>query len=106
MGMTRQEVYVARQMACVPEEIFEAYLAQCNADNKMPSARGVLRAGGLENVISEDIFEGTIFGDLAEKILKRAELIAQDMNGKQRRCFMKALHSRLKVINALADLEE
>jgi len=104
LGFTRQQVHTYRKLASIPEATMEAYFDQCLADGRMPTYRGLYSVGGLENVASENVFGDTVFGELAEKVLKPVERIAEQMNDRQRRCFMRALRERLKGIACLAEL--
>jgi hypothetical protein len=104
LGFTRQQVHRMLKLASIPENIKETYFAQCEAKGKKCSYRGLFRAAGLDNVANEDVFIGTIYGDLADKILQPVERVIEKMDDQQRRCFIRALRYRLKVIADLADV--
>jgi hypothetical protein len=104
-GLTRQWVYDARRSASVPEDIFEAWLKDAHSKGRRPSHRSLMIRGGLINVVSADIFEGTPTGELAESLLRDVERCLQYMQfGKgKRRALFHALRWRLRVIAKDAD---
>jgi hypothetical protein len=109
LGFTRQKAYVARLMAEVPDSEFEAFLrqhpAECNASGRTCSRRRVLVHFKKINVITDDIFDDTDIGRLADAILKQAGSVLKVLNDRQLRYLARSLRFKLLSMAAIRDMQ-
>ena len=107
LGVTRQEMYEARKLSQIPEQDYSAFVEKRKAEGKRISRRSILvHFGKRKNVATDDIFVGTIYGDMAERILCGFENACQDMTHAQRRCLVRALRFRIREIDLQAEMAE
>jgi hypothetical protein len=94
-----------RLLSDIPNDQLEAYLKRREAEGKRLSRRGILVHFGKINVRAADIYEGTPFGDLAERLLKPIERTFAALDKSQRYALLHALRFRLRCIAGAADPE-
>ncbi len=107
LGVTRQQMYEARKLAEIPQEEFERFMANRRHQGKPASRRSILvHFGKRNNVVSDDSFVGTPFGDLAETILRGFERVSSEMTPAQRRLLARALKYRIREICPIAEMND
>jgi hypothetical protein len=98
LGLSRQRVHEWSRMGEIPAADFDAFLARRDAEGKRITRRSILVHFGKINVRSEDIFEGTPTGELAEFLLRPVERVFEELEKPQRRALLHALRFRLRCI--------
>jgi hypothetical protein len=96
-GLTRKQMFIWRRMAEIPQDKFDAYLAECRRKRKRSSYRGLLRL--LENVPTENIIPNIVQG-AAKALLRPAEIfLRRAVPPCQRRLVLRALRARLRELD-------
>jgi hypothetical protein len=97
-GCTRKQMFIWRRMAEIPQEQFDAYLAECWRKRKKASYRGMLRL--LENVPTGNVIPEVI-QDAAKALLRPAEFFLHraERTPCQRRLILRALRARLRELD-------
>jgi hypothetical protein len=92
-GFTRKQMFIWRRMAEIPQDKFDAYLAECSRKRKRASYRGILRL--IENVPTENVIPDVV-RRAAKALLRPAEIFLRRAVPPRRRCLvLRALHARL-----------
>jgi hypothetical protein len=107
LGFTRQQVYEMRKLAEIPQHELDHFLEDCKRQQKPITRRFILvHFGKRNNVVTDDIFVDTPFGDLAETILHSFERVCSEMTQPQRRYLARALKYRIREICLLAEMND
>ncbi len=107
LGFTRQQSYENKRLASIPEDEVKAFWARQRAEGKTPSIRGALVHFGLRhNVVDDDIFPDTQYGELAKIWLRPFEVLALELTEQQRRLLFRAVKVRWRAISLRADMKQ
>ena len=112
LGLTRQQIYLFRKMAEIDNSAFEEFVAKflkeaiAEGNPKKLSRRRILAHFGKINVASDDVFEDTDIGYLAETMLKWAASTIGSLNARQLRYLGRSLNFKLRSMATRRELSD
>jgi hypothetical protein len=97
-GLTRKEVWRMCRLAEISETDFQTFLDWNRANGKRSSYRAIFVHFGKINVPSENDFDGTPLGDLAQSLLAPCECLLATLNKRERRILKRAVEARFRQV--------
>jgi hypothetical protein len=100
VGWTRKDVWRMRRLAEIPEADFRAFLDRNLAKGKRSSYRAIFVHFGKINVPTENDFDGTPLGKVAQALLASCQRLLESgvLNDRDRRILKRAVEAQLRQI--------